>query len=146
MLAEQSLESDASVRARNYTIFLSLKEQIEEALAEGWSLLKIWQALTNEGEIDFSYQALGRFMKRSKCNRDLKRQKNNKDKTQTDEKPPQTARAGDNLSKGKAQVFPDGSVITADGKFIKGWPKPGTVPPTPIILDKGKNTVKRNQT
>jgi len=48
---------------RNRVIFLSLKEEIEAALADGWSLLSIWEVLYSKGKIQFKYATFNRHAK-----------------------------------------------------------------------------------
>lgn len=51
----------ASTAARNRSAFLSLREEIQQAYTDGWSLLAIWQALHDEQRVPFTYQAFRRY-------------------------------------------------------------------------------------
>ncbi|EMG2114270.1 TraK family protein [Pseudomonas aeruginosa] len=53
----------ASQASRNRAAFLMHRQGVESALADGWSLLAIWQLLHEEGQIVFSYQAFRRYAK-----------------------------------------------------------------------------------
>lgn len=51
----------ASAAARNRSAFLSLREEIQHAYSDGWSLLAIWKLLHEEQRIPFTYQAFRRY-------------------------------------------------------------------------------------
>lgn len=51
----------ASVALRNRSIFLSLRNEIQQAYTDGWSMLAIWRTLHSEGRISFTYQAFRRY-------------------------------------------------------------------------------------
>lgn len=48
----------------NQAAFILLREEIQQAIEGGWSLLQIWTALRDEGYISFGYQAFRRYAKR----------------------------------------------------------------------------------
>lgn len=52
---------NASVAARNRSVFLALREDIQQAYCDGWSLLSIWKQLHEEQRIPFTYQAFRRY-------------------------------------------------------------------------------------
>lgn len=52
---------NASVAARNRSAFLALREEIQQAYCDGWSLLSIWKQLHEEQRIPFTYQAFRRY-------------------------------------------------------------------------------------
>nr|WP_286945414.1 TraK family protein [Pseudomonas sp. UBA6718] len=52
---------DASTTARNRSAFLSLRNEIQQAYTDGWSLLAIWKTLHDEGRVSFTYQAFRRY-------------------------------------------------------------------------------------
>ncbi|MGQ7816015.1 TraK family protein [Metapseudomonas furukawaii] len=56
--------SSASTAARNRSVFLSLREDIQKAHADGWSLLAIWQTLFDEQRVSFTYQAFRRYARK----------------------------------------------------------------------------------
>jgi len=51
----------ASIAARNRSAFLTLREEIQQAYSDGWSLLAIWKLLHEEQRIPFTYQAFRRY-------------------------------------------------------------------------------------
>lgn len=54
-------QSSASTAARNRSVFISLREDIQQAATDGWSLLAIWQVLFDEQRVTFTYQAFRRY-------------------------------------------------------------------------------------
>jgi len=51
----------ANIAARNRSAFLALRDEIQEAYSDGWSLLAIWKLLHEEQRIPFTYQAFRRY-------------------------------------------------------------------------------------
>ena len=47
----------------NRMIFLALREEIHEALNDGWTVKVIWETLQEEGKIGFGYQSFNRYVK-----------------------------------------------------------------------------------
>lgn len=54
-------QPSASTAARNRSVFISLREDIQQAVTDGWSLLAIWQVLFDEQRVTFTYQAFRRY-------------------------------------------------------------------------------------
>jgi len=50
-----------SIAARNRSAFVSLREEIQQAYSDGWSLMAIWKLLHEEQRIPFTYQAFRRY-------------------------------------------------------------------------------------
>lgn len=48
----------------NRAIVLGLREEIQESLDDGWSILAMYQTLYEEGTLTFSYQAFRRHVNR----------------------------------------------------------------------------------
>lgn len=48
----------------NRAIVLALREEIQQALDDGWSILAMYQTLYEEGTLTFSYQAFRRHVNR----------------------------------------------------------------------------------
>ena len=44
------------------TAFISLKDDIKEALDAGWSMKAVWETLTDEGKIVFSYKSFRHYV------------------------------------------------------------------------------------
>jgi hypothetical protein len=42
---------------RNRAVFLALRAEIEQAIADGWSKKAVWETLREEGAIQFGYDA-----------------------------------------------------------------------------------------
>ncbi|KTD03713.1 TraK [Legionella geestiana] len=51
--------------SRHRVDFLLYLEEIESALQKGWSSRAIWQMLTNEGRITFSYKTFCAYVRQS---------------------------------------------------------------------------------
>ncbi len=51
----------ASIAARNRSAFLALRDEIQQAYSDGWSLLAIWKLLHEEQRIPFTSQAFRRY-------------------------------------------------------------------------------------
>jgi|GEM_PF-1038929 len=62
-IAEHRKGKNQKKSNRNKVIFLSLKEEIEAALDDGWSLLSIWEVLYKKGKIQFKYATFNRHAK-----------------------------------------------------------------------------------
>jgi len=54
-------QPSASTASRNRSVFISLREDIQQAVIDGWSLLAIWQVLFDEQRVTFTYQAFRRY-------------------------------------------------------------------------------------
>ncbi len=57
-------QSSASTAARNRSVFISLREDIQQAVTDGWSLLAIWRMLFEEQRVTFTYQAFRRHARK----------------------------------------------------------------------------------
>lgn len=62
--ARTQLKPTASTAARNRSVFISLRKEIQQAVTDGWSLLAIWKTLFDEGRISFTYQAFRRYARK----------------------------------------------------------------------------------
>ncbi|MCG7556060.1 MULTISPECIES: TraK family protein [Pseudoalteromonas] len=56
-IAERIKKQKPSAKALNKAKLLSLKPDIKEALADGWSKAQIWGTLHDEGKIEVTYQS-----------------------------------------------------------------------------------------
>jgi hypothetical protein len=54
-LLERASRQDGRKSQINRAAFLAVKDEIAEALAEGWSARQIWELLKEEGRISFGY-------------------------------------------------------------------------------------------
>ena len=56
-IAERAKKQRASKRERNRAVVLALRQEIHQAMADGWPVATIWRTLHEEKKVDFSYQA-----------------------------------------------------------------------------------------
>ena len=63
-IAERAREKSACAPHSNRAIILALRNDIQQALDDGWSVLAVYQTLYDEGRVIFSYQAFRRYVNR----------------------------------------------------------------------------------
>lgn len=63
-IAERAQKPRASTRERNRAVFLALRAEIQQALADGWPVATIWRTLKEEQKVEFSYQAFRLYVKK----------------------------------------------------------------------------------
>lgn len=63
-IAERAEKKKPSRNAQNRAAFLALREDIKQALDDGWPVKTIWETLHEEGKITFSYQAFRGYVNR----------------------------------------------------------------------------------
>jgi hypothetical protein len=63
-IAERAAKKKPSRNAQNRAAFLALREDIKQALNDGWPVKTIWETLHEEGKITFSYQAFRGYVNR----------------------------------------------------------------------------------
>jgi nuclear transport factor 2 (NTF2) superfamily protein len=56
-IAERAKSKQQSRNAKNRAQFLNVRDEIQEALDEKWTIKDIWETLHIEGAITFSYEA-----------------------------------------------------------------------------------------
>ncbi|WP_262965417.1 TraK family protein [Methylobacter psychrophilus] len=56
-IAERAKIKQQSRNARNRAQFLSVRDELQEALDDNWTIKDLWETLHAEGAITFSYQA-----------------------------------------------------------------------------------------
>ncbi len=56
-IAERATAKGRGRNAKNKAQFLSVRNEVEEALGENWAVKDIWETLHEEGAISFSYEA-----------------------------------------------------------------------------------------
>lgn len=61
-IAERARMKSASAPRSNRAIILALRNDIQQALDDGWSVLAVYQTLYDEGRVTFSYQAFRRYV------------------------------------------------------------------------------------
>ncbi|CAH2789838.1 MAG: hypothetical protein CBARDMAM_2676 [uncultured Caballeronia sp.] len=62
-IAERALRQSIGRNARNRAAFLLVRVEIRAAINDGHSLMSIWEALKEEGSIDYGYQAFRQYAK-----------------------------------------------------------------------------------
>ena len=63
-VADRFTLKKTSVSAQNRAAFLALREDIKQALSEGWKSKNIWETLFDEGKITFSYPTFHNYVKK----------------------------------------------------------------------------------
>ena len=54
-IAARMKKNDVGLKKSSRTIFLALRDEIKEALNDGWTVKVVWETLTEEGKVAFSY-------------------------------------------------------------------------------------------
>jgi len=62
-IAERVLKQKASAGDQNRAVFLALRDEIQKAINDGWTVKVIWKTLRTEGKVEFSYQAFLTYVK-----------------------------------------------------------------------------------
>jgi len=62
-LRDRAARSKAAAGGRNRAAFLSAKPDVQAALDDGWPVSQIWDALVEEGRIDFSYVWFAKYVR-----------------------------------------------------------------------------------
>ncbi|WP_156348969.1 TraK family protein [Sphingomonas sp. Leaf230] len=62
-LRDRAARSKAAAGGRNRAAFLSAKPDVQAALDDGWPVSQIWEALVEEGRIDFSYVWFAKYVR-----------------------------------------------------------------------------------
>ncbi|GEM_PF-1675921 len=65
-MAENAVKKNKSNARFNLAMFLLLRDEINEALDDGWSVKYVWEVLSEEGKISFSYQTFLNFVNKYK--------------------------------------------------------------------------------
>jgi|TARA_Y100000588_G_C14163062_1_gene885684 hypothetical protein len=63
-IAKNQRNNTVSDNSKNKVAFLALKDDIESALKDGWSKKAIWETLTLEEKISFSYKTFCLYVSR----------------------------------------------------------------------------------
>lgn len=63
-IAERAREKSPCAPHSNRAIILALRNDIQQALDDGWSVLAVYDTLYDEGRVTFSYQAFRRYVNR----------------------------------------------------------------------------------
>jgi hypothetical protein len=65
-LSERIAQRAAGARrgGKNLASFLAVRDDVKEALQDGWAVKVIWRTLHDEGKITFSYDAFNNYVNR----------------------------------------------------------------------------------
>ena len=63
-IAERACEKSPCAPHSNRAIILALRNDIQQALDDGWSVRAVYHTLYDEGQVTFSYQAFRRYVNR----------------------------------------------------------------------------------
>ena len=63
-IAAKQMTRKGSDKSVNKAAFLALKQDIDAALADGWSIKLVWETLVEEGKISFSYKTFCGYVAR----------------------------------------------------------------------------------
>ncbi|HHJ0461607.1 TraK family protein [Legionella pneumophila serogroup 1] len=63
-IAAKQVNKKSSDKSANKAAFLALKQDIDAALADGWSIKLVWGTLVEEGKISFSYKTFCGYVSR----------------------------------------------------------------------------------
>lgn len=63
-IAERAREKSPCAPHSNRAVILALRNDIQQALDDGWSVLAVYDTLYDEGRVTFSYQAFRRYVNR----------------------------------------------------------------------------------
>lgn len=63
-IAAREVAKKPSPYAMNRAAFLALRQDIKDAMADGWNVMSIWETLHDEGKVSFSYEAFRKYVNR----------------------------------------------------------------------------------
>lgn len=63
-IAARMVKKKPARNAQNRAAFLTLREDIKQALDDSWPVKSIWETLREEGKVDYSYQAFRGYVNR----------------------------------------------------------------------------------
>ncbi|MGR9117148.1 MAG: TraK family protein [Gammaproteobacteria bacterium] len=82
-LAKWVLQNKKNARGYNRALFMSLRDEIKQALDDGWTVAQIYRLLHEEGKVPFSYQAFRLYVNKLILNPGQTRRQAKGDKTAT---------------------------------------------------------------
>jgi len=56
--------SSATRRGRGFAEFISIKNEIEDALMEGFNVIEIWELLTEQGKVSVGYNTFAQYVRK----------------------------------------------------------------------------------
>lgn len=63
-IAVREVTKKPSPYAINRAAFLALRQDIKDAMADGWNVMSIWETLHEEGKVSFGYEAFRKYVNR----------------------------------------------------------------------------------
>jgi hypothetical protein len=63
-IAAREVTKKPSPYAINRAAFLALRQDIKDAMADGWNVMSIWETLHEEGKVSFGYEAFRKYVNR----------------------------------------------------------------------------------
>ena len=63
-IAERIARKKPAGNVRNRAAFLALRDEVKQAIDDGWPVKTIWEALHDEEKVTFSYQAFRGYVNR----------------------------------------------------------------------------------
>ena len=63
-IAAREVAKKPSPYAINRAAFLALRQDIKDAMADGWNVMSIWETLHDEGKVSFGYEAFRKYVNR----------------------------------------------------------------------------------
>ena len=63
-IATREVAKKPSPYAINRAAFLALRQDIKDAMADGWNVMSIWETLHDEGKVRFGYEAFRKYVNR----------------------------------------------------------------------------------
>jgi Family of unknown function (DUF5338) len=63
-IAAREVTKKPSPYAINRAAFLALRQDIKDAMADGWNVMSIWETLYDEGKVSFGYEAFRKYVNR----------------------------------------------------------------------------------
>ena len=85
-IAERATAKVQGRNAKNKAQFLNVRDEVEEALGENWTVKDIWETLHEEGAISFSYEAFRNHVNAWKNNLETNKPSVSMKQTSTPEK------------------------------------------------------------
>ncbi len=61
-IAAREVAKKPSPYAINRAAFLALRQDIKDAMADGWNVMSIWETLHEEGKVSFGYEAFRKYV------------------------------------------------------------------------------------
>ena len=63
-IAAREVTKKPSPYAINRAAFLALRQDIKDAMADGWNVMSIWETLHDEGKVSFGYESFRKYVNR----------------------------------------------------------------------------------